>query len=137
MKIKILKIDFRKGARGDCGTCPVARGCLRASRPLGYDYVRVSGSTVDFWRGGARYETLRRRDLPNAAQVVIADFDVFTHVSPLKGHYAAPRSDFDPFQFEIEDLPRAQGSVFTIPGQYAIDPKSGKATRRLRKFVVT
>ena len=41
MKIKILKIDFRKGKRRECGTCPVALGCLRAAKPLGYTSVIV------------------------------------------------------------------------------------------------
>ena len=106
MTIKILKTDFKKGKRGHCVTCPVARGCLRSSRSLGYDQVMVTGLGVDFWRRGARHGTLARRELPNAVQVVIADFDAYTHVSPLKGHYTVPVSHFDPFQFEIEDLPR-------------------------------
>ena len=101
MTIKILKVDFRKGTRQNCGECPVARGCLRAARPLGYDQVRVTQAAVDFWRSGARFGTLARRDVPLAARVVITDFDFG----------AVPKSDFEPFEFEIEDLPRAQGSV--------------------------
>ena len=75
------------------------------------------------------------RVLPNAARVAIDRFD---RCNPPAGAVASfPRSHFDPFEFEIKDLPRVEGSVFTIPGQYAMDPKSRKATRRLRKFVVT
>ena len=104
-----------------CSRLPAGR------QALGYDEVSVSGSAVDFWRRGARHGTLARRDLPNSAQRAIRYFDCD----------AFPRSHFEPFEFPIEDLPRVKGNVFTIPGVYALDPKTRKATRRLRKFVVT
>ena len=143
MKIKILKIDFRKGERRHCATCPIARGCLRAAKPLGYTSVIVSAGADSalanfFWRGPSGLLSVRLRGLPNAALVSIKDFD---RSGPgklsLAGAGTIPRSHFKPFEFEIEDLPRVQGNVFTIPGQYAVDPQSRKATGRLRKFVVT
>ena len=103
MTIKVLKIDFRKGKRAQCGKCPVALGCLRASRLLGYDEVSVSGAGIDFWQRGARHGTLARRDLPNEAQRLIVDFDHADAFGKL-----IPKSDFAPFQFEIEDLPRVR-----------------------------
>ena len=59
MKIKILKIDFRKGERWKCNTCPVARGCLRAAKPLGYTDVSVNRGTAVFWQHGMGQRPLR------------------------------------------------------------------------------
>ena len=102
MKIKILKIDFRKGERRECGTCPVARGCLRAAKPLGYTSVVVlARSARFFWRApmGTMGGRSVRRALPPSARGAIRRFDHDRNIS---------KSDFQPFEFEIEDLPRMQ-----------------------------
>ena len=149
MTIKILKIDFRKGERGQCNTCPITRGCLRAAKPLGYTVVRVGPVRVTFFSPYDFYGVVR--DLPPSARGAIRRFDSYDVVplfydsdpeidgGPTTRRRVAttPKSHFDPFEFEIEDLPRVKGKVFTVPGVYAIDPKTRKATRRLRKFVAT
>ena len=108
MTIKILKIDFRKGKRRECGTCPVALGCLRAAKPLGYTSVIVLPRGARFFwakpTGGPGRSVWR--DLPAAAQVAIRDFDSYSPVEFRSGPVYIPRSDFAPFEFEIEDLPR-------------------------------
>ena len=99
MTIKILKVDFRKGARRKCDKCPIARGCLRAARPFGYTDVSVNRDYAVFWKHD-RGHLAAMRVLPNAARVAIDRFDMGL-VGP-----AIPKSHFKPLEFEIEDLPR-------------------------------
>ena len=96
MTIKILKIDFREGRRRHCYKCPVARGCLRAAQPLGYTDISVFSSRAGFHKPDGEEV---RRDLPPVALEVIDRFDLYSNT---------PRSDFEPFEFEIEDLPRCE-----------------------------
>ena len=72
MTIKILHIDFQEGTRRHCDTCPVARGCLRAARPLGYVRAAVYPKMVVFRKPGGKGV---RRELPLTARVAIKDFD--------------------------------------------------------------
>ena len=97
MKIKILQIDFRTGQRRKCDACPVARGCLRAAKPLGYTSVTVHTCGMAVFRQSGNEMEGVRRYLPDSALEAIRRFDSYD---------AIPKSHFAPFEFEIDDLPR-------------------------------
>ena len=105
MKIKILKTDIRKGVSNSCDKCPVARGALRASEPLGYCDVVIGNSEIIFVPQSLK-EQRQYRALPALARSFISDFDLprCSRKDTLERARIVRR--WTPFEFEIEDLPR-------------------------------
>ena len=108
MKIKVLKADFLRGERCVASSCPIARACLRAARPLGYEAVSVSRKDIKFWFAFCSKFTLRK--MPPVPSAIVERFDAVDFKAERRKRYKPvhARRSFPPFQFEIPDLPRVR-----------------------------
>ena len=108
MTIKVFKADFLRGERCVASSCPIARACLRAAQPLGYEEVSVSREDIKFWFALGSEFTLRK--MPSVPSAIVERFDAVDFKVERRQRYKPvhARRSFPPFQFEIKDLPRVR-----------------------------
>ena len=108
MTINVLGTDFRRGERCAASSCPIARACLRAAQPLGYEGVSVTREDIKFWFALGSDFTLRK--MPPAVAAIVERFDAVDFKAERRKRYKPvhARRSFPPFQFEIKDLPRVR-----------------------------